>query len=165
MDNNTVTILVSFISLSVSVLALGWNIYRDIILKSKVKVSARVKMALGQTQQKSEKFVAITAVNFGPGAANLQMIHAKEKVDGFSGLFRSQHGIIKYIKIDPYSSALPIKIEMGDKAFFQLPYNKNCFLKNKLKALGISDVFGRVHWISKKDIRFIESEYQKDFLK
>ena len=162
MDSSTTTILVSGLSLSISALALGWNIYRDVILKSKVKVSAGVLMTVSQSQ-KSEKFIGITAVNHGPGTANLQMICAKSKVDGLMGLFRSDHGIIKYIPQSPLSSALPGKVEMGDKTLYQLPYTDECFLKHKIKAIGVSDVFGRVHWAPKKDIRLMLSEYQKDF--
>lgn len=41
MNKDEIAILVSLISLGVAALALGWNIYRDIILKPRLRVTVQ----------------------------------------------------------------------------------------------------------------------------
>ena len=91
------------------------------------------------------------------------MLHFKKRKKGVIGYFLSQFGFIIYKKDDPYSWSLPGKVEVGDKAFYPIPYQEDCILKTKPKKIGISDVFGRYHWVSKKDTKEMLKQYKKDF--
>jgi len=78
-------IIISCISLAVALFSLGWNIYRDVVLKARVRISFSLRRYL-VGQEKLDQ-LAVVAVNLGPGSIRLTSIvlrHAPYGVD-FSG--------------------------------------------------------------------------------
>lgn len=163
MATENIAIVISIISVGVASLSLGWNIYRDLVLKAKVQVDLGIRTILHSSMPDRPKFVGITVTNFGPGSVNLSMIQAKNAGFGKWLLRKSQHAVIMFDYTNPLSARLPAKVEAGDRIDLLLPYNKDCFLKEDLTHVGISDFFGRVHWAPKKQIESARNSWLRDF--
>ncbi|MBN2654975.1 MAG: hypothetical protein JXR79_07705 [Nitrospirae bacterium] len=158
-----IALLISIFSVLVAAFSLGWNIYRDIILKAKVKVSFAVITIIHETMPDRPQFLNIKATNFGPGPVTINMICLKES-NAWRRLFRkTKYGIITSDCTDPLSSKLPAKIEVGDKIDLFLPYNKDSFLSLHFNHVGINDCFGRDHWAPRRDFKKAYAEWSKDF--
>jgi len=59
--------LVSGLSFLMAGLSLGWNIYRDVILKPRLKIVFGVFSLVGRGVQK-QTYLMVKATNHGPGA-------------------------------------------------------------------------------------------------
>ena len=145
-------------SFAIAAFSLGWNVYRDVILKGKLKVNFMLAdiVSVGSS---AEARIVLSAVNMGPGTLNLQMIHSKN-APLWRILFRKiQHGIITYDNpID--GSRLPTKLDVGDTATFLFDYHAP-FIREKFTHIGIRDSFGRVHWADRRDVRRAKRFYMK----
>jgi len=161
MTTAEIALLISGFSAGIALLALGWNIYRDIILKPKVKVRLQITEILtpGDPPEERDTRVDFTATNFGPGTIILQGIRAKTK----KFLRKTKWMILFNDFADPLSRQFPCKLEIGEKGTFLLPYRKGIFLKNDFTKIGIADSFSRIHWVPKKDIKRVKKAYIKDF--
>ena len=67
MNGDDVSLLISIIAAIIAAIALGWNIYRDVILKAKVKVSLHVVTLYHEELPEKPEFIRISVTNFGPG--------------------------------------------------------------------------------------------------
>ena len=81
-----IALCVSIFALITGSLSLGWNIYRDVVLKPRLKVSFGIKSILveGEQYRLSEAgppFLALQATNHGPG--EVVCIGAVAKVQSF----------------------------------------------------------------------------------
>jgi hypothetical protein len=152
-----IPIVISVLSLSVAVFSLGWNVYRDVILKPKLKVTfmlaSIVTVGIG-----SEDRILLSAVNMGPGALNLQMIHTRTSSWWRILLRVVQHGVITYNN-PADGSALPMKLNVGDTADFPFEYGAP-FIAEKFTHIGIRDSFGKVHWARRRDVRRAKRLYK-----
>lgn len=150
-------LLISGISVCIAMLALGWNIYRDVILRPKVRIRMQISQVLtpGEPAEKDETKVDFTATNHGPGIVILQGIRAKTKK-----LFKkTKWAILIHDYTDPLTSQFPCKLGVGERGTFLLPFLKGSFLKQSFTHLGIADSFGRIHWVPKKDIKRTKATY------
>jgi len=68
------TIAISIAALAVSTFALGWNFYRDVVLKARVKVSIMISN-LHDGEAIRGPYVSITVTNHGPGPVHIESIH------------------------------------------------------------------------------------------
>ena len=80
MTMSEIAIGISIISVLIAGLSLGWNIYRDVILKANVKISFAIMTLVQVGISARPEYVNITATNFGPGPVNLSMIEIKGQV-------------------------------------------------------------------------------------
>ena len=71
MDGPTVAIIVNFLSFGVSLFALGWNIYRDVYLKSRVRIGFGLYTIHHDTFPKPQWRYSLSATNLGPGKVRL----------------------------------------------------------------------------------------------
>ena len=58
-----IPIIISILSFIVATFALGWNIYRDIILKARIKVSIMVASIISPGVKESPQYVNLTILN------------------------------------------------------------------------------------------------------
>ncbi len=72
MTTAEIAIVISIMSVMIAGLSLGWNIYRDIVLKAKVKVSFGIVMLVSRGGSARPEYVNVTATNFGPGSVKLK---------------------------------------------------------------------------------------------
>ena len=163
MDKATIAILVSVGSLLVAGLSLGWNIYRDIVLKPRVKVSFKKGNIHHSTLAKPLPKLALSATNLGPGQVKLSMIWFRN-VTLWKRLTRTtQLAFIVPDYTEPMSAKLPATVEPGDRIDLLLPWDEKCCMSAPCTQMGISDYFGRVHWAPRKDVKAAREQWLKDF--
>ncbi len=159
---------VSILALIASFLSLGWNIYRDVVLKPRLKVAFGINTILREGEehrlsQAGPPFLQLEVTNHGPG--ELVCTGAIAKTGSF---IRSLFAEFPYRFIlpdyeHPLCSRLRSRIAVGDKVSIIFPYNQECFLANVPKRIGISDSFGRTHWAPRRELKRAHRQYRKDF--
>jgi hypothetical protein len=160
MQPTTIAISISVFALLVSCLSLGWNVYKELGLRGRIKVICVVGEAVMGPLHK--RIIIMRAVNHGPGRVLLNGITLKNT------WWARMRGRNRYFTIvpdfsDPLTTKLPATLDVGDPMQIVLPYNKECFLKTPSARVGLSDTFTRPHWASRKHLRRAREQYQKDF--
>ncbi len=150
MDKATIAIIVSGMSAGVAFLSLGWNIYRDVILKPRLKVNFEVRTLFTPSTNSSSKFISISAANLGTRSTTIQRIRAKWAAE-----------LIIVINL---SLEIPKRLEASEKIEFQLPYNTGyCeFLLGDCRGVGLEDAFDKIHWVKRKDFEKVREKWQED---
>jgi len=160
MENTAIWI--SFISLAIAAIALGWNIHRD-LLKPTLKVDFGQNLLFGEEGVEGQLLV-ITGTNHGPGRLILSGIILRKPWDSIKKFFRrARRGYLFYDYKNPLSAKFPCELDVGERKHFILKYNKDCFLKEDFTCIGISDSFGRVHWVKKAKYKRAKRQFEKDF--
>lgn len=156
-------ILISIFSVAVSSLSLGWNIYRDIVLKAKVRVSFGICSIAQQGVKPSPTVISIVATNHGPGPVKLNIVSMKDSSFIKKLLRKEKFGVVLHDWTNPLSGQLPHKLEVGEEFRLLFPYDEECMLKQGWLYIGISDTYDRVHWASKKQVKNAIDKWKKDF--
>jgi hypothetical protein len=99
-----VALCVSILALSASFLSLGWNIYRDVVLKPRLKVAFGIKSMLREDEEhrlseKGPPLLILEITNHGPGG-EVVCSGAVAKTESFAFL-RSLFGKLSYCFITP----------------------------------------------------------------
>ncbi len=143
-------IIISSLALGTSIFALGWNIYRDVVLKPRLRVSFALCEIVGTPKHDTE-FV-LSGVNFGPGPITCKMIQLCDRSLWRILLKKKKHAVIIHAYNNPLSSKLPARVEVGDTINLMINYKYKCFPVENYTHIGISDTFGRVHWAPRRDV-------------
>jgi hypothetical protein len=151
------------IALIISSFSLGWNIYRDVIIKPRLKVQFSVSTLFHPTFVKPLTKLPLKATNFGPGKIKLQSIYTKETSLLKWMLRREEYAYVVHDFEDPISSTLPTVLDVGDTIDLFLPYTRDSFLAGSYTHIGILDSFGRTHWATSKQVMEARRAYMKDF--
>jgi len=152
-------IIISTISILLAAFSLGWIVYRDLLLKSRLRVSFLLVDIVGGGLPNPVPKISISALNLGPSPIKLDMIHCKTS-SLFRRLFRKvKHGIITYQQTD-MSWPLPCKLEVGETATF-LFEDDAPFMKDDFTHMGVRDSFGRIHWAPKKYMRLARKQIKE----
>jgi hypothetical protein len=159
MQQTDIAIAISLVSAFVAAISLGWNIYRDVILKPKVVVTLAIKNLISAGTPKSPDMVGISAVNHGPGSIIINSITLKETSVWKRILRKEQHAFLVHDYTNPYSDKLPKKLDVGETLNLFGPFDKECFSKHPFTHLGLADSFGRVHWAKRKSMARIRSRW------
>ena len=166
------SLVISSISVAISIFALGWNFYRDVVLKSRAKGN----ISITNIYHKNEMFgpfITITIVNLGPSRLHLESIYIA-KLSWFRFLGKriarflnreSKYGHVMWDYTNEYSSRLPTLLDVGEKASFLLKSNQESFLSVNPTHVGITDSFGRFHWVDSLSLRATKSEYFEKYSK
>ena len=163
MTTAQIAIIISVISATIAGLSLGWNIYRDVILKAKVIIGISIVDIVEQGNPDVQLSINIAATNHGPGPVKLSMIQVKNS-SWWRWLFRQEeYGIVLQDQTNPVSGKLPHKLEVGDSIDILLPYDNDCFLSHGWSHVGLNDYFGRVHWAPSKKVKVSVKQWKKDF--
>ena len=154
---------ISVIALVISGLSLGWNMYRDLALKARLRVKFGVQTMHHTTFAQPLITLVLEVTNLGPGKIEIGMIKIKT-----APLWRRLTGTVKRMSLlsdypNPLSARLPAGLEFGKVIDILIPYNKDCFLRETTTHIGIRDAFGRVHWSRRRDIRAARKIYKQDF--
>ena len=152
-------IIISTIAVLLASFSLGWNVYRDLLLKSRLRVSFLLVDIVGGDLPNPIPQISVSALNLGPSLIKLDMIHCQTS-SLFRRLFRKvKHGIITYQQTD-MSWPLPCKLEVGETATFLFD-NDAPFMKNDFTHIGVRDSFGRIHWAPKKYMRLARKQIKE----
>jgi hypothetical protein len=156
-------LIVSIVSAVIASLALGWNVYRDVVLKPKIVMSFSIVFIVHETLPHRPQYMNIRATNFGPGVVTLSSIVAKN-APLWRRIFRKvQYAFITPDYTNPLSGRLPAKLETGDKVELLLPYDAECLLSKTFTHVGLTDFYGRSHWAPRGDLKRAYKEWRKDF--
>ena len=163
MTTSEIAIGISIISVLFAGLSLGWNIYRDVVLKANIRISFAIMTLVQRGISARPEYINITATNFGPGLVNLSMIEIKNSSWWRWLLRKEEHAVVIHDSENPLSGQLPCKLEVGEKLNLLLPYDEQCFLKEGWSHVGVNDYFGRTHWACKKDVKEAIQKWQNKF--
>lgn len=162
---------VSLLALATSSLSLGWNIYRDVVLKPRLKVRFGIKSIVRpgdehMPTQTSPPLLVVDATNHGPGDVVCREAIVR-KHSGILTIFlaifrRFPYNFIMPDWENPYCTRLPSRVAIGDSVSVIFPHDRECFLSEKANRIGIADSFGRVHWAQRKDLKRARRQYAKD---
>jgi len=159
---------ISLLSFALASLALGWNIYRDVILKARVRVHFSIVRVVSEDAQRlvpGERLLSIAVTNHGPGQVKITLIVGRYSVPFWKRpVQRPQHFVIlKYLRTNPANRHLPQRLDVGDSLTLFLPYDERCFLSDDASQIGVSDSYGRYHYAPRKDVREAGKQFSKDF--
>lgn len=155
-------LVISVFAVILAGVSLGWNIYRDIIIKPRLKVDLSFATMIhhrdgGNPTIVSNKgeisginpFILLEAVNHGPGAIRCTTIMAIKR----RGLWRHQLAFLRHDVHHEASVELPATIEVGQPLRLAIPLRPDGFLGDNFDRIGIKDTFDRVHWAPRKTLR------------
>jgi hypothetical protein len=170
MADNETTILISFGALMVSVFSLGWNFYRDVVLKARVRVTIDVSN-IHHADSVQGPFISINVTNLGPGVIICESIRLERRSClGFLGWrvsrllhLRYEHAHVMHDYTNPYSSSLPKKLDMGEKLSLLLPFKEDASLSVDPTHVGILDSFGRLHWATRSSLSRAKAQFFQEF--
>jgi hypothetical protein len=154
---------VSAVALIVSLVTFFWNVFKELGLRPRVRVTMKVmvfKYDGGETATK----ILIYAVNFGPGTVYLNSVTLKARWrDRWRGTPKYA-GVIVEDRTVYGNSDLPARLDVGQQAQFRLPYYEDSsVLKTPWRRVGITDSFDRTHWVPRKRLRRARKTYLRDF--
>jgi len=154
---------ISLAALLVSVFSLGWNFYRDVILKPRLKVTIKISKIFQPGGKDFGDYIDVSAVNLGPGAIVCNGVLGQEK-RSFRHLLKKPKYL--YAKSDtPLTTPLPKKLEIGDSITQLFNHKPDAFLSLDPARVGIRDTFGRMHWASRKSLKSAKKDFLKGFQK
>src|SRR5436309_1740684 len=129
-----IALCVSIFALIASFLSLGWNIYRDVVLKPRLKVAFGIKSMVreaqeGRLSEMGPSFLELNGTNHGPGEVVCNSAIVKP-YSFFRSLFAEfPYGFIKNPDFShPLCFRLPCRIAVGDRVSIIFAYNRECFL-------------------------------------
>jgi hypothetical protein len=157
--HENLTITISTLALALSFVSLGWNIYRDILLKPRLRVRFGVSQLLLPDNSITAPFLKLSVVNLGPGEARVVAARARTRPFFLDWFDKERLSTVIHDYTDPFCAKLPAKIAVGETAEITFPIAKNCLLDTKLSRIGVEDSFGRVYWAPRKDLKTAKSRY------
>ena len=163
MTTAEIAIVISIFSATTAAFSLGWNIYRDVVLKARLEVMFGVRTLLAANVEARPEYVMISATNHGPGYVTISLIQWKDTSFVKWLLRKRQRGFVMHDYTNPVSAQIPTKLDVGERADFLFPYDKECMLKETWSHIGLIDSFGRSHWARRKDIREAQTKWKTDF--
>ncbi|MGA8659071.1 MAG: hypothetical protein WB586_23320 [Chthoniobacterales bacterium] len=154
-----VTIAVSILALLVSGVSLGWNIYRDVILKARLRVRFMVSQLILPEGSVTAPFLGLNVVNMGPGEAIINMAMLKRRPSRWFGK-AALAGVVHNLK-DRYCAQLPAKMAVSETITITFPTDENCLLDTPPLRIGVQDSFGRIHWAPKRDLTKAHHDWEE----
>ena len=154
---------ISLLALLVSFANLGWNIYRELALRARLKVSFSVRQIYHESFPEPLTKVFLSAINFGPGSIKIGMIVFKQSPLWRKLLRHEKHGVIIWDYTEPLSGKLPAKLEIGDSIDLLFKYDPSFRLQDGITHIGLQDSYGRYHWATTKDVRKFIKAHTKSF--
>lgn len=151
------------LSFILSIFTLGWNVYRDIVLKARVRVSFGLSELHHPTFPKPIETLILSATNMGPGQIRASMIQLRIAPLWRRILRKTKHAVMLHDYENPLSGKLPARLDVGEGVDLLIRYETDCFLGKDWTHIGLSDSFGRVHWAKPSEIKKAREAYQKKF--
>ena len=137
------SLLLSILSLVISAFALGWNVYRDVILKPRLIVRLKLAWFLDIVNARRCPTVTLSVLNRGPGkicceftAIETKKLFLMELIPDFS---------------HPECAKLPALLDPAQTIHLIIFMER--FIEQNPVKFGIRDSYGRCHWVPKRDLR------------
>lgn len=167
MTTSETALLISGISVVIAFSALSWNVYRDILLKPKLKVRFSINLIVDPTQQLEDMLreLIITGTNFGPGAMYVTTIHGKYFTLWSYLWNENQNYFLQPDHNNPLSDSLPKRLEVGESVRIHLPYDEDCFLNSNITHIGLSNSLSKTFWAKRCELIEARNQWKNDFEK
>jgi hypothetical protein len=158
----------SLLACMASAFSLGWNVYRDVILKPRLKVEFGIRATLeelpeGGLTESGPRFLLLAGVNHGPGDIVCTGATVRRNTFVWSLFEEFPYGFLRPDSEHEYGNQLPLRVAVGEKVKIVFSYDDEGFLSARPNKVGITDSFGRTHWARRKDLRRAIRQQQKDF--
>ena len=153
-----ITIVISSISTAIALFALGWNIYRDIIAKPKLKTGAGIYKIRDQSGKINKTVFRVYGTNWGPGEIVV------EKTVSLTRKMFQKNKLAVIIPDFPNNQIdiLPKRLKVGDNVQQLFPYERNEDIL-KITHIGLCDSFGRIHLAKRKHVKQFQKQWREDF--
>jgi hypothetical protein len=162
LDRADLAILISALSFIVACAALGWNIFRELWLRPRLRVSLDIVELMSEVMLPTRKMM-IAGTNFGAGKIRVSMVWFRKG----SLLQRLRHkarqGVLIYDYKNPLSGKLPITLDVGERVELIFPFENGGLLAERPTDVGLRDNFGRDHWVPRKTLQQAQAEYDQAF--
>jgi hypothetical protein len=160
---NTFALVISIVSLVLAATSLGWNIYRDVLLKARVRIRFGIRTIITHGSEDRPDYLIVSATNHGPGAVNVSMVQLRRTSLWRRLSRRTEHAVMIHDFTNPLSGQLPKTLGVGETIDLLFPYERQCLLGENWSHVGISDTFGRVHWAPTRHVREARKTYRGKF--
>lgn len=152
----------STIALVLAIFTLGWNIFRDVVNRNRVRVTGLIGPLVGPGDKTiGQYYIVITAVNCGPASNTLSGLSLQKSKFGK----KPENAFVLEDWKNPRSARFPHTFGVGDQAQYIFSFNQDCFLKMKPTKIGIWDVFGKTHWMKRRLVKRMVGTWQREFQK
>jgi len=147
-----IALITSVIALIISGANFGWNIYKEIGLRARLKIRFSLSSIHHPTFEKPLARLTFSVTNLGPGKVHLQMLQLRD-----AGLWRRLLRNRRFASLihdyaHPLGGRIPSALDMGEKMDLTFPIDAS-FISEGFSQIGISDSFGRIHWCKRNDMR------------
>lgn len=160
--NIKISDVISILALMISGISIFWNVYRDIVLKAKLRIIVQISDIV-QSDKKLGTFILIGGTNHGPGSIICESIWLQKKYFWGWVTRKSRFAFLVHDYTNPLSNTLPKKLEVGENLTLLFPYKEGMFLATRPTHVGIKDSFGRLHWAKSKSLKEAIEKYLKIF--
>jgi hypothetical protein len=164
-------VCISLVSACISLFSLGWNIYRDVILKPRLKVdlcfadaiphrTGNGTMALMTKREikTQSTVIMLEAVNHGPGSIQCN------SVGGIAGRFGKKSRTFISPDANHYlADQLPKTLAPGDTIKVVFPIRSDGFLGQDVKRIGFKDSYDRMHWAPRSSVKAVVRTFRNHF--
>jgi hypothetical protein len=155
-------LVTAVVSLAISMMTLGWTIYRDAVRRPKFRTSIAIKTIRQAGRAPDGPHIFVEALNMGPIPNRIGLVFA-HKSWWQRKIKRAQGAFIYPNWAHPATTRSASRIEVGDTAVFVFPYDEDCFLKHDFAKVGVSDGFGSMHWATRKQLLKAQEDHRKRF--
>jgi hypothetical protein len=163
MDRADIAILISVLAFGVACASLAWNIFRELWLRPRLRVSIDVA-AVGSEIMKPERKLMISGTNFGPGKIRVSFVRCDRNTFLSRLLRKATYGFVIHDYKNPISGQLPATLDVGERIDLIFPFEKDSsILAQSPTRVGLRDYFGRDHWAPKKSLRRAQADYDRFF--
>lgn len=157
-------IALSAFSLFIAAVALGWNIYRDIVLKARLRVSIAT-MGMFTDSEHQGWCIQLAGVNFGPGVLTVSSVYARQRPPWWR--FSRKQELFYVMQQPPhskYGDKLPAQLGVGEMVTLMLSPQ---LYEQPWTSMGLQDTFGRTHWVRRTRFlsarqRYLEQHAKSD---
>lgn len=153
---------VSILAFCVGAFSLGWNIYRDVVLKPRLRSRINVMNPL-EDGKLGDPLIIVSGTNHGPGIITCTGI-----VFQFGSFWerlvrRPSTGIVNLTNGKNVGDDLPRKLDRSEEVTVVLPLTKDCLLSKRPFRVGFYDSFAKNHWVDKLSLKRAVERYDETF--
>lgn len=159
-----IAIVLSSLSLLISGAALGWNVYKELGLRARVRVALQNSQIALHKSRPLVKRVTLSITNLGPGKCRANGLHLRKTAPWWRFWARSenQYAFLLHDYEDPLCPKFPCELEAGENVILTFRPELDIFFYKPWQQIGVADSFGVIHWCSKKHFAQIKTEFHEN---
>ena len=163
------SLVISIISLIIASITFSWVCYREFFAKPKMTGMIRVSN-INEGSEVIGPFINLQFVNLGPGLCHISSLVTKKRPPlWFLGNKicnklnnHTKWNVVRQNEENKYSSKLPKRLDVGETLDLYIDYNKQAFINKNFTHVGVTDSFGRCHWVNRKQFKEVQRQFNKE---